>query len=431
MLISFGVLNKKLLIPFIFPFFVKLRRFIRDEEYKKIKNPFFKIFCTFLSFTLSIFFYLIVICRIKKETYDKNNKKKEVKNLSGGFLLVKKKKGEQKELIDLNKNNIDNPIKEQQKQIEKNINKKKFLFILFLMLLQMIALLIQDIWKEYTNINYDYRQTIAVLFESLFLVLFSMIFLKFQIYFHQKFALIILIVCLMIFYIETLIYSKDDFYVILKNILYFSSSQIFYCIDNVLGKKYLNLYIDNVYLFLFKIGILGLISILLYDVIIAIFFNDINNHYHGIITYFNLLFKNSDKIYLFLLDLFFGFIWEISLWLTIFYFSPLHFIILEVLGEFIETTFNIIEPGLQNNRTQYKPGQIITFYILYPIVIICVLIFNEIIILNFCGLNFNTKYQINLRQIRDTIHDNDKNLPNTLNSDEEEDIENEDESLFA
>ena len=63
MLITFGLLNKKLLIPFIFPLFVNLRRFIRDEEYKKIKNLFFKIFCTYLSFTLCGFLYLIILYR--------------------------------------------------------------------------------------------------------------------------------------------------------------------------------------------------------------------------------------------------------------------------------------------------------------------------------------------------------------------------------
>ena len=115
---------------------------------------------------------------------------------------------------------------------------------------------------------------------------------------------------------------------------------------------------------MFIIGIIGIIPLLLYDGIVELFFNDKNGKFHGIIAYFKILFRVKEKIYIFLLDLFFGFIWQVSLWLTIYYFTLLHFIILDVLGEFIETTFNIINPNLQRNRAKYKYQQIITF-ILY------------------------------------------------------------------
>ena len=255
----------------------------------------------------------------------------------------------------------------------------------------------------------DYRQTIAVLFELIFLLLFSMIFLKFQIYLHQKFSLSILFLCLTVFFIESIFYNGEHISIIFINVVYFSSSQLFYCLVDVLGKKYLLIYMDNIYLFLFKMGILGLIPLLIYDATIELFFDDKDSNYHGICTYFLMLLKNKDKIYLFVLDVSFGFAWEVSLWLTIYYFSPLHFIILEVMGEFMETTFNIIRPGLQTNRKEYSSGQIITFYIIYPIVIVCILIFNEIIILNFCNLNYNTRYYIIQRQKIDGIFNVDKN----------------------
>lgn len=408
MLITFGLLNKKLLIPFIFPLFVNLRRFIRDEEYKKIKNPFFKIFCTYLSFTLCGFLYLIILYQLREEK-NKNNKN-NVKNLSHAFLLVKNNTAiKEEELIDLNSiNSQDNPLKKEEEKIKRIKNRKQFAFIILITLLELIALLIQDIWKEHQKINSEYRLTIAVLFELLFLTLFSIIFLKYQIYRHQKFSLFVLVLCLITFFIESIIYNDDSWSEIIRNIIYFSSAQLFYCLDNVLGKRYLDNYFDHIYLYMFKIGIFGLIPILLYDGIVELFFDDPDCIYHGIIIYFRTLFQTKEKIYLFVLDLFFGCIWETSLWLTIYYFTPLHFIILEVLGEFIETTLNIIKPSLQPKIDNYKTGQILSFYIIYPIVIFCVLIFTEIIILNFFGLNYNTRYFIILRQKIDGAYDIDK-----------------------
>ena len=413
MLISLGILNKKLLIPFVFPIFIKVRRFIRDEEYKIIENPFFKIFNTFLSFTICGFIYLIVLYKLKKEKESKNeNDKKndETRTLSNSFLMIKNSSGYEKESINLSIKEEDienNPIQEEQEEYKKIEFRKKLFFILLITLFQLIPLSIKDIWRKHSDLNMDYRQTIAVFFELLFLLIFSILFLNFQIYFHQIFSLSIIFLCLLIFLFGTIFFNHDNIKYVFKHICFFASCQIFFCLDNVLGKKYLNIYFDNIYLFLFKIGILGLIPILFYDIIVEIFFNDSNGNYHGIIIYFRELFKIPKKIHLFLLDLIFGTIYEVSLWLTIYYFSPLHFIILEVLGEFIETSFNIIKPEWQN-KDEYPNKEIIIYYTLYPIVIFCVLVFNEIIILNFCGLNYNTRKGIMIRQKIDGVFEIDK-----------------------
>ena len=83
--------------------------------------------------------------------------------------------------------------------------------------------------------------------------------------------------------------------------------------------------------------------------------------------------------------------------------------------------------------------QIITFYIIYPIVIFIVLIFNEIIILNFCGLQYNTRYYIMLRQKIDGNYDVDKNgklipvnhfIQSTISDTDDEDNENNNGPIF-
>ena len=218
----------------------------------------------------------------------------------------------------------------------------------------MIALLIQDIWKEHDKrLNMEFRQTIGISFEYLFLLIFSIIFLKFKIYIHQVISLIIIYLCLLIFLFETIYYHKIRFKDILLNIAFFFTTQLFFCFENVLGKKYLTSYFDDIYYFMFKIGIIGLIAIVSYDIIVEIFFDD-KNTFHGIITYFRYLPENLDKIHFFLLDLLFGFLWEISLWLTIYYFSALHFIIIEVIGEIFEAIIILIKNDLIERKNSFN-----------------------------------------------------------------------------
>ena len=441
MIISFGILSKKLWIPFVFPFFLKFRRIIRnflDVQDNMTKNIFTKVFINFLSFTLSGLLYLIVIIRTKKRNNNENNPNPN--NITvNSFLVIKKNREGNNEIIDLTKEDIVNPIELQKKKIKKKKRKMQFYFIILLTLLQMIAMIIQNIGKEKYEISSEYRQTIGVLVDILFLTIFSMIFLKYSLYCHQNISVLILIICLITFFIQSIIYDNNDFIFIMINIAYYFFSQLFYCLSDVLGKKYLDLFIENIYLFMLKIGIFGLIPILIYDIIIEFFFNDNNNDYHGVIPYIIILFNNPNKIYLLLFDLLFGFIWEVSLWLTIYYFSPCHFIILDALGEFIETIINIFIPGLQKSNIEYNIVQISTFCILYPIVIFFILVFNEIIILNICKLNYNTKHIIMLRQKADgnncEIDDNGiiiipLNRESVTNSDETEDDNNNDNESY-
>ena len=305
----------------------------------------------------------------------------------------------------------------------------------------MTALLIQYIWIEQDkNLKMEYRKTLGVSFEYLYLIIFSIIILKFQLYIHQIISLIVIYICLIIFLSETTIYYKEKtFKNILINIAFFGSTQLFFCIENVLGKKYLITYFDNIYFFMFKIGTIGLIAIVSYDIIVEIFFDD-KDTYHGIFTFFRKLSKKLDNTHFFLLDIFFGFLWQVSLWLTIYYFSPLHFIIIEVIGDFFETTIIIINKELIYTKDELNMTQKITFFIAYPFIFFFFLVFFEIIILNVCKLNYNTKIHIMLRQKIDGNYDVDKSgklVPvnngvqsTILNDDEEEDEVNNNDPLF-
>jgi hypothetical protein len=223
--------------------------------------------------------------------------------------------------------------------------------------------------------------------------------------------------------------------------IYFFLVQILFCLSNVLGKKYLNIYIEDIFLLLFKMGVIGWMPLLIYDSIFHIFSSN-DTFYHGIIPFFINLFREIDqlpkKIFLIFLDLLCSFLQEICLWITVYYFTPCHLFISQVFGEFTDTTLKMFI-NFDQNPKQYHIIQKITFYILYPIVIFSVLIFNEVILLNFCGLSKNTKYQLNIRQKIDGNYDisksgkiipfNNANRTSTL-SEEDEEENNDEQPLF-
>lgn len=444
MYVSFGYLDKKLLITLIFPCFIIIRRIIRNkygDDYNINMNPYMQTSFKLLAFILCGILYLIVKCRTKKESVNKKDNNVKVKNLqSSSSLIVKNVKKEKCELIVLNDDANINPVKEEQMENKKKERKKQLLFVAFLSFLQISGALIKYIWKIEKNLSTDYNQTIDILFQIVFLTAFSIIFLKFSIYSHQILSLTILIICLIPYFIETFIFDKNKNKIFLI-IIYFFSVQILFCLSNVLGKKYLNIYIEDIFLLLFKMGIIGWIPLLIYDSIFHLFSSQ-DTSFHGIIPFFIDLFSDKDelskKIILFFLDLFCSFLQEMSLWLTVYYFTPCHLFISEVFGEFTDTTLKMFVNYDQNPK-QYHIIQEITFYILYPIVIFFVLIFNEIIILNFCELNKNTKYQLNIRQKVDGNYDIDKHgniIPfNNANRtsyliEEDEEENNDEQNLF-
>ena len=408
MLIQFGNLQIKLLIPILFPLFLKLRRLNRINN--KITSAAFKGFNDFLSLTLCGFFNLILLFNIKssKDNQTKDQKKikseTELKTLENNDELESDPKNENENEQNVKPNMIQNyllEIKNKDMENEKKQKKRKLIYILIIAFLQLVAVLIKNIWKS--KIEEALKLNISVLMEIIFFIFFSVKFLGLRIYSHQIFSIVGIFILLMIFFIESLIYkSKQGFVGVLLSILYYIAVQFFYCLSDVLGKIYLNTFIDSIYSFLFKIGIVGLIPLTIYGIIIS-FVNIDNNN----IKIFQIFSDISFGIYF--LDLFFSLLFEIGLWLTIYYFTPCHFIIYEIIADFLEIILSELE-NKQSFDKIYSKEQKITFFILYPILIFIVLVFNEIIILNFCNLSFNTNIKIMERERND-------NLSNDINDD--------------
>ena len=218
---------------------------------------------------------------------------------------------------------------------------------------------------------------------------------------------------LITFLIEAIIYNDVEFKKVIIGIAYYFLVQFIYCFSEILGKRYLNMFIDNIYSFLFTIGIASLIPLAIYGIIISFIETDSENK----------IFQNFSGLGIYFIDLLFSVLCQMGIWLTIYYFTPCHFIIYESIGDFLEILLKDFEYDNSFNEI-YDKGQQISFYILYPILIFIVLVFNEILILNFCNLSFNTKIKI-MERGKNDIYNKEMN-DNRLFYDENEDDDEED-----
>ena len=85
--------------------------------------------------------------------------------------------------------------------------------------------------------------------KSISVIIFSMIFLGFSLYIHQYLSLAIILICIIIFFIESIIYETDLTVInVFQSFIYTFFYEKAYSLSDVLGKKYLNKYMDDFYL---------------------------------------------------------------------------------------------------------------------------------------------------------------------------------------
>ena len=411
MFIQFGILDYKLLIILLLPFIRQIQKISYDKS-DTASNPFFIAFIDFSGFTFCGLIYILTKFLAKPEIQKKEENENECNKNQIEIELVTKDMDSQLKVNHSLKEEIIQSILMSKKENSKKLKlqkRNKILLILILAGFHILALLIRNKFRD--KIDKNLLQNIPALFQIFFLISFSILFLGYSLYFHQYVSMALISICIIIFLLEAAIYTKEITYEkFFLCLLYYFSYELFYCLSDVLGKKYLNTYIDGVYLFLFKIGITGLVPLLFYDAIANL--SDLDDKYHGIFqTLFHLEFYNT------LFFLFLSIIILIGIWLVIYYYSPCHFIIIETLGDFINIIYiNFIE----KENKDFKKEEIISFFILYPFLILGVLVFNEVIILNFFKLNHNTKYYILQRAKIDSL--NDKFLKNNYENDNDDNV---------
>ena len=376
MLIEFSF-DQKLLFLLVFPIFKQLAKFVR-EKYIKKDRILFRTYRIFLSFELSIIFLLIFKCKnksSKKEIIsDENEKNYEHKN-------------SENKLIDI-----------ELKRVAKKNKIKSFLFLLLLSAIYISSYLFNYLVGN-DHIKFS-RNSIGIIYEIIQFYILSKLILKEKYYRHHHVSTLIICVSLLVLFINysVQIEIKDDYY---NLFWYFFIYVLLYVLFNVLLKLYLNIYFHSIYFIILSIGTIICIPFLIYDIITFY----VNKDASGVIIGFIDNIKDVKDFFLFLCELIFQLISCLGIIWTIYYFTPFHFIVSEFLSELISYYIKMAKKNPSKNNDNdfiFKTHNIIIFTIIFFINFICSLIFNEIIILKFCKLEYYTKTYIKDRATIDT-----------------------------
>ena len=383
--ISFAKINKYFLIPFITPVFCMFANYFlyKIKATKVVKNEEFIFTCYVLLSYIGVgCFYFISKFRQKVEGEKENFLYRESTISSIKFIY--------------------------NEGIKKNKLKVSILIIFLAFLLSLAELFSIYIHKNKVHLLQER------LYYLLFIPLFCKFILKDNIFKHHYFSLLIAMVGFSLLFIP--ICLKIDVDDIVPNVLNFVGS-VGYSLFLVIIKYLTHVY----YMSPFKLS-------LIFGTI-AFFFIFFGFLIYSLIKYHDLTyFKESlDFSYVdnkFVLSLYFiaTFIFAVLLHfctlLVIFYFSPILLMVTDIISPFLLWIALTIE-----NKSSTEILELILNPIGYIIVLFASLIYNEIIIFNFCGLNKNTKKFIEERLYKESKDirktENDLKLGNLDKSEEE------------
>jgi len=345
-LFSFGKLNKYFIIPFLCPIFCFLANYFlklynneisKSKEKYDIKNKLFLIsFSLFLSYFVGGLLYCISYIRTQTEDLIYNEK------------IIK-------------------------------INPLKIFFISCAMSLILYFALI----TEFLSINEKVLE--KRLYFLLFLPIFSKIILKDELFRHQILSLFISIIGIILLFISLILIEKEIS--ILINIL-IAISIIGYSLFFILIKHLTHKYFLSPYLCLLYIGFSGLIILLIGGIIYYSINNDSDNNFMNIFEG-----ESSESIIYLILSFCFSLILNVLTFSVIFYFSPTLLMITDIINPIINWIISLFI-----DKERHTSIEIILNSIGYFLVLFSSLIYNEIIIFNFFGLNRKTKKYLEIKQ---------------------------------
>ena len=376
MFIQLGIINYKLIIPLIYPIFYQIRFKISKSD-----NGCYELFINFLSYSLAGVIFLIVRYNTKKLEWENSliNRKTTTTKLTEETIQIDAYNG------------FNNLLGFKEFEEKKEKRKKKELlklkiFVVSLAIINLIPMSYEVIGHNTLDdiLDLNLKQSSSIFFAILFYTTLSMIFLGHKIYNHQKLSLAIISICMIFVFSSYIIENGLDFNKIM-NILYFGLIFGFYALYNVIGKKIFDSFIISPYYLMFSIGIISLAILLPFEIISYLI--DPKWEYNGIIR---IIFKHFSVRFLirFISSVVVGFFWLGGIWLTVYYFTPNHFIVSESLSQLLTSLID----------GRHISSSIITEIIIYGIIIFSSLIYNEIIIIKNEIISKDTKIYIMKRQ---------------------------------
>ena len=372
MWIEFSELNFKLLVILIFPISKTIEDYTK-RLFLKEENALFKPFRYFISYILCFIFILI--------SYFKN---KNNNNNQPNSIIIQEENTDKSRNISLIKN-MTNEISGLKQKIEKRKKIKSAIFIIVLCGITLFCYLYK---LEFEDENLEFaKQGIGIFFDIIFFIILSRLILKQKLYKHHWVSLGLISLILLIIFIITIQYMEKQS--IIHSFFYYCFFAFDFSLLDVLGKKYMNVFYNSPYFLLVVVGIVDSIGLLIFD----IFAYYLNREISGIIIGFQKNITSVGDFFGFLLDLLMNTTWNLGIWLSIYYYTPCHFFISEYISEYIYYIMNAVE----SNEDFYSTANIIIISFAYVINFACCLVYNEVIILNFWNLDYNTKKRIEKR----------------------------------
>ncbi len=195
MLIEFGIIDYKIIIPLIYPIFYQIRRLIHKDDEKAL----FEFFTNFCGYLFSGIVYLIIKHRMKKlnsKNIEKINSKNDNDKEDSRKELVNVVTEKQFRLVSTIKFS-ENQLNLEKKKIDKINSKKQYIYVLSLVLIYLFPMFLDS----YTLVNnFDIGTSSSIsLFVSIFSnIILSKIILGEKIYSHQIFASMIILISILI-----------------------------------------------------------------------------------------------------------------------------------------------------------------------------------------------------------------------------------------
>ena len=384
MWIELSECNLKLLILLIFPIFKRVQDFtkklyIKEEIYKD--KTLFKTFRYYFSYTLSFIPLIILYFRTKKgkkdllaqkEEKDHNIESKVTYTQIDSFMMT-------------------NTITELKTVNTRKKRIKSYLFLGGLCLMALFCYYYRYFLEKFTD--RDFKQSMGIFFDMAGYILFSYLILKQKLYLHSYVSMGIIALLLIVLFIITTTYFGDNKMMILQSFGYYFFYSAFFVLYDILKKKYMVMFFNTPYFMMLVIGIFGSIFVLIYDLIS--FGVNKDKEKVEVADGFKTNIDGAGPAFALILDIIVQFIWNLGIWMTIYYFTPCHHFMSQYISEFI---YYVKSARESKNKPFYATHNIIIFSIFAAIIFCCCLIFNEVVILNFCNLDYNTKKRIRERQ---------------------------------
>ena len=308
------------------------------------------------------------------------------------------------------------------KQTEKEKRRKKVIFYLILIasfdfLKDFIFVLYYAIFKvEYKIFRLNFTSILDIIFQFIF----SYLILETHFYKLQKCSLYLNIGLLAIILILDILDIKE-FKLIKSPIFFFIPFHlVFFSLDYIFGKKLISYGYVTIYLIIIMKGAIKFIINLVFSISLLIFERDLFKN-------FALYFRETKYILLIIGKIITHFFGELFLWIIIDRFSPNHTPLTIIGDEFIYFFLELAKPKDNNNEvrenasddTDKEPtfGNMKNYkyirIIIYIFSLIGVILHNEIVVINICGLGSDTKYFLDIMVKNDEEYSNADN-PNIL-----------------